>query len=250
MITNLFSFNDGVMWCVKGTYQGLHTIKVQVAFFHRRLSPRPELEASFTIADSIYGSTFFVATGFHGLHVLIGTTFLLICFIRLTKAHFSPTHHFGFEAAAWASGVVFLLARGVFIVLIIGLSHLSLGSKQIREYEKNSPFECGFDPLGIGHLNFSVRFFLIAVIFLIFDVEIALLLPLIEKKYNDLRGSKSYFFTTKKNKTNPLALYSVLNPDTSSDSPSAKSKGVRINFKIVTNIKIMKNEIRKYNKGI
>ncbi|RXG73276.1 cytochrome c oxidase subunit 3 [Armadillidium vulgare] len=59
------------------------------------------IEASFTIADSIYGSTFFVATGFHGLHVLIGTTFLLICFIRLIKAHFSPTHHFGFEAAAW-----------------------------------------------------------------------------------------------------------------------------------------------------
>nr|ADA69745.1 cytochrome c oxidase subunit III [Armadillidium vulgare] len=59
------------------------------------------MEASFTIADSIYGSTFFVATGFHGLHVLIGTTFLLICFIRLTKAHFSSTHHFGFEAAAW-----------------------------------------------------------------------------------------------------------------------------------------------------
>ncbi|RXG57373.1 NADH-ubiquinone oxidoreductase chain 3 [Armadillidium vulgare] len=89
-----------------------------------------------------------------------------------------------------ASRVVFLLGRGVFIVLIIGvilaISPL-LGSKQIREYEKNSPFECGFDPLGIGHLNFSVRFFLIAVIFLIFDVEIALLLPLIEKKYNDLR---------------------------------------------------------------
>lgn len=74
------------------------------------------------------------------------------------------------------------MVRGVFIVLIIGIilsiSPL-LGSKQIREYEKNSPFECGFDPLGIGHLNFSVRFFLIAVIFLIFDVEIALLLPLI-----------------------------------------------------------------------
>nr|YP_010010550.1 cytochrome c oxidase subunit III [Crossaster papposus]QOH99556.1 cytochrome c oxidase subunit 3 [Crossaster papposus] len=58
-------------------------------------------DSPFTIADSIYGSTFFVATGFHGLHVLIGTTFLLICFIRLTIFHFSNNHHFGFEAAAW-----------------------------------------------------------------------------------------------------------------------------------------------------
>nr|BCH36303.1 cytochrome c oxidase subunit 3 [Acanthaster planci]BCH36314.1 cytochrome c oxidase subunit 3 [Acanthaster planci]BCH36325.1 cytochrome c oxidase subunit 3 [Acanthaster planci]BCH36336.1 cytochrome c oxidase subunit 3 [Acanthaster planci]BCH36347.1 cytochrome c oxidase subunit 3 [Acanthaster planci] len=58
-------------------------------------------DSPFTIADSVYGSTFFVATGFHGLHVLIGTTFLLICFIRLIFFHFSNNHHFGFEAAAW-----------------------------------------------------------------------------------------------------------------------------------------------------
>nr|AHN85831.1 cytochrome c oxidase subunit III [Chilo auricilius] len=59
------------------------------------------LEAPFTIADSIYGSTFFMATGFHGLHVIIGTTFLLICFIRNLNNHFSKNHHFGFEAAIW-----------------------------------------------------------------------------------------------------------------------------------------------------
>ncbi|KAB1729001.1 hypothetical protein FNE60_29905 [Klebsiella pneumoniae] len=58
------------------------------------------LEASFTIADRIYGSTFFVATGFHGVHVLIGTTFLTICLIRHIRCHFSSEHHFGFEAAA------------------------------------------------------------------------------------------------------------------------------------------------------
>nr|QYF07848.1 cytochrome c oxidase subunit III [Proceratium itoi] len=58
-------------------------------------------EAPFTISDSIYGSTFFVATGFHGLHVIIGTVFLFMCFLRLIWLHFSSTHHFGFEAAAW-----------------------------------------------------------------------------------------------------------------------------------------------------
>nr|YP_009658969.1 cytochrome c oxidase subunit III [Altica fragariae]QCC71332.1 cytochrome c oxidase subunit 3 [Altica fragariae]QCC71345.1 cytochrome c oxidase subunit 3 [Altica fragariae]QCP68667.1 cytochrome c oxidase subunit 3 [Altica fragariae] len=59
------------------------------------------LEAPFSIADSIYGSSFFMATGFHGLHVLIGSTFLLICLIRHFLNHFSYWHHFGFEAAAW-----------------------------------------------------------------------------------------------------------------------------------------------------
>ena len=58
-------------------------------------------EASFTIADRVYGSTFFVATGFHGLHVLIGSTFLLVCLYRASMYHFSNEHHFGFEAAAW-----------------------------------------------------------------------------------------------------------------------------------------------------
>lgn len=58
-------------------------------------------EASFCMSDSIYGSTFYLATGFHGIHVLIGTSFLLICLIRLILGVFSATHHFGFEAAAW-----------------------------------------------------------------------------------------------------------------------------------------------------
>jgi len=58
-------------------------------------------EASFAISDRIYGSTFYLATGFHGLHVLIGTLFLLIVLIRHNKFEYRKTHHFGFEAAAW-----------------------------------------------------------------------------------------------------------------------------------------------------
>ena len=46
-------------------------------------------------------SNFFMATGFHGAHVIIGTSFLIVCFGRALKGHFTPDHHFGFEAAAW-----------------------------------------------------------------------------------------------------------------------------------------------------
>ncbi|HEX6858745.1 MAG TPA: cytochrome c oxidase subunit 3 [Caulobacteraceae bacterium] len=49
----------------------------------------------------LYGSTFFMATGFHGFHVLIGTIFLIVCLIRLMNGGFTPQKHFGFEAAAW-----------------------------------------------------------------------------------------------------------------------------------------------------
>lgn len=57
--------------------------------------------ASFTLTDGIYGSCFFMATGFHGFHVQIGTIFLFICLVRLIQHHFTREHHFGFEAAAW-----------------------------------------------------------------------------------------------------------------------------------------------------
>ena len=58
------------------------------------------LEATFTISDGVYGSTFYMATGFHGFHVIIGTIFLTVCFFRLVNNHFTKRHHFGFEAAA------------------------------------------------------------------------------------------------------------------------------------------------------
>ena len=50
---------------------------------------------------NIYGSTFFMATGFHGFHVIVGTIFLIVCLFRAMAGHFSPERHFGFEAAAW-----------------------------------------------------------------------------------------------------------------------------------------------------
>lgn len=58
-------------------------------------------EATFTFSDSIFGSSFYIATGFHGIHVIIGTIFLLINIIRMIKIHISFLHHIRFELAAW-----------------------------------------------------------------------------------------------------------------------------------------------------
>nr|QNG56384.1 cytochrome c oxidase subunit III [Macrohyliota sp. 1 MJ-2020] len=83
--------------------QALHSLLLTVilGFYFTVLQGYEYMEASFSISDSVYGSSFFMATGFHGIHVIIGTTFLLICLIRHYNNHFSHIHHFGFEAAAW-----------------------------------------------------------------------------------------------------------------------------------------------------
>nr|AQM39854.1 cytochrome c oxidase subunit 3 [Tegra novaehollandiae viridinotata] len=82
------------------TTQGL-MLTIILGIYFSILQAYEYIEAPFTIADSSYGCTFFVATGFHGLHVIIGTIFILTCLIRHMSHHFSSTHHFGFEAAAW-----------------------------------------------------------------------------------------------------------------------------------------------------
>jgi cytochrome c oxidase subunit 3 len=81
------------------TTQGLF-FTILLGIYFSALQAYEYIEAPFTIADAVYGSTFFMATGFHGLHVLIGTTFLAVCLIRHLQNHFSKNHHFGFEAAA------------------------------------------------------------------------------------------------------------------------------------------------------
>ena len=75
--------------------------------------------------SGLYGSTFFLATGFHGFHVFVGTLFLIVCLIRLMNGAFTPKQHFGFEAAAWYWHFVdvvwlFLFA---FVYVIFGTSH-------------------------------------------------------------------------------------------------------------------------------
>jgi len=59
------------------------------------------VDAPFTITDSVFGSCFYMATGFHGFHVFIGTCSLFVSLLRIVFNHFTTTHHFGFESAAW-----------------------------------------------------------------------------------------------------------------------------------------------------
>jgi len=57
--------------------------------------------AGFGFTDGIYSTTFYLATGFHGFHVIVGTCFLIVCWFRARAGHFTPEAHIGFEAAAW-----------------------------------------------------------------------------------------------------------------------------------------------------
>ena len=69
-------------------------ITLILAVFFTALQAFEYVNAGFTISDSVFGSTFFMATGFHGFHVIIGTTFLAVCFFRLLNYHFTQEHHF------------------------------------------------------------------------------------------------------------------------------------------------------------
>lgn len=189
---------------------------VILGLYFTRIQGAEYATSSFRIADSVYGATFFVATGFHGFHVIVGATFLLVCLLRALLGQISPQHHFGFEAAAWYWHFVdvvwlflfcfiywwgrskvsmdstssFQLERFNLIVLptSFALGALLLGGalaflpwlvrfKPQPEREKATTFECGFDPCSSAVLPFSLRFYTIAVLFLIFDIEISLILP-------------------------------------------------------------------------
>jgi cytochrome c oxidase subunit III len=84
----------------KGLVQGL-AITVALGLMFTTFQAIEYGEAPFKFSGGVYPSTFFLATGFHGFHVMVGTTFLLVCLFRAMKGHFSPERHFGFEAAAW-----------------------------------------------------------------------------------------------------------------------------------------------------
>ena len=84
----------------KGMITGL-ALTVALGVLFSAVQAYEYAHAPFAFKASIYGATFFMATGFHGFHVLIGTIFLLVCLIRAIRGDFTPKQHFGFEAAAW-----------------------------------------------------------------------------------------------------------------------------------------------------
>lgn len=104
----LLSSGVTVTWSHHALIEGNHAeaitsliLTVILGVYFTCLQGYEYLEASFSFSDGVYGRTFYIATGFHGLHVLVGTTFLAVCLIRISRGHLRPLHHFGFEAAAW-----------------------------------------------------------------------------------------------------------------------------------------------------
>jgi cytochrome c oxidase subunit III len=75
--------------------------------------------APFAFKHLNYGASFYMATGFHGFHVLIGTIFLSVCLFRAYKGHFTPRQHFGFEAAAWYWHFVDVVWLFLFVVIYV-----------------------------------------------------------------------------------------------------------------------------------
>jgi cytochrome c oxidase subunit 3 len=84
----------------EGLLQGL-AITIALGFLFTIVQAFEYAHAAFSFKDGIYPSTFFMATGFHGFHVIVGTIFLMVCLFRAYRFEFTPDHHVGFEAAAW-----------------------------------------------------------------------------------------------------------------------------------------------------
>ena len=84
----------------KGLKTGL-TLTILLGMLFTSIQAYEYAHAPFAFGGNTYGSAFYMATGFHGFHVLVGTIFLFVCLVRAYRGDFTPKQHFGFEAAAW-----------------------------------------------------------------------------------------------------------------------------------------------------
>lgn len=102
----------------KGLVNGL-ALTVALGILFSFVQAYEYIHAPFAFRDSIYGATFFMATGFHGFHVIVGTIFLLVCLFRAMGGAFTPKQHFGFEAAAWYWHFVDVVWLNLFIFVYV-----------------------------------------------------------------------------------------------------------------------------------
>jgi heme/copper-type cytochrome/quinol oxidase subunit 3 len=107
----LMGRRDSAIFATMLTWQlGLLFLACQMTEYHH---------AAYTLSSGVYGSTFFMLTGFHGFHVFIGSLMLMWLTWRLSKGDFSPTHHFYFEAAAWYWHFVDVVWIGLFLFVYV-----------------------------------------------------------------------------------------------------------------------------------
>ncbi len=106
--------NWASIWLALTVILGGIFLYYQVVEYHEAYT-----ELGLTLASGVYGSTFFILTGFHGLHVTIGTLMLLCILVRVLEGQFSPAKHFAFEAVAWYWHFVDVVWVGLFIFVYI-----------------------------------------------------------------------------------------------------------------------------------
>ena len=100
------------MWLGATIALGVAFLVCQAIEYHHAFT-----ELNLTLHTGVYGSTFFMLTGFHGFHVCVGALMLLFITIRLMKGHFTPERHFGFEGAAWYWHFVDVVWLGLYVIV-------------------------------------------------------------------------------------------------------------------------------------
>jgi len=103
-----------VSWLIATVLLGFLFVWLQVGEYKEAYQ-----ELGLTLGSGIYGSTFFMLTGFHGLHVTLGAIMLLVIALRCARGHFNPEQHFGFEAVAWYWHFVDVVWLGLFIFVYV-----------------------------------------------------------------------------------------------------------------------------------
>lgn len=118
----LLTSGASITWAHHGIVVGSRTntiwgliITIGLGVWFTGLQAYEYVEAGFEISDGIYGSTFFLTTGFHGMHVIVGTIMIIVTTIRVWRYEMTREHHFGLEASAWYWHFVDVVWLGLFV---------------------------------------------------------------------------------------------------------------------------------------